>query len=188
MSKEYIVGIDPGKAKTGICRIEFLPELAHNANIVEALLIPNHAVRPYLEDLAAKRISYYAGIEGLVSYGAVWGDDTIRTAYFIGRLLTYFEDDAEMRTKFDLFSRKQYGQWITDGKITKDANVRSALETTYGSFKKTGPLAALVGPTSDKRSAFAVAKYYEYRLIEQAKGNTTLPESLYRALETEEDE
>lgn len=190
-SLEHIVGIDPGTSKTGICRIEFKQDRkdALAANIVEAVIVPNAEVIPYLRkceramiwDGGVRVYKSAVAVEGLVSYGQTWGDETIRTAYFIGRLLQYLE--AEGRP-FDLFSRKQYGQWLTDGGVTKDANIRSALETTYGSFKKGGPLAPLVGSTSDKRSAFALAKYYEYRLIEIGRGNgKNLPPSLYVPLE-----
>lgn len=177
-----IIGIDPGTLKTGICRIENLPEKSAQANIVEAVLLPNAEVIPYLKSIADRGITYATAIEGLVSYGNVWGESTIQTAYFIGRLLAFFEDiasrDEDKVYPFDLFQRKTYVLWLTGSQV-KDKAVKEALEHMYGSYKKGGPLYPLVGPTSDKRSAFALAKYYEYRMAAVASGNTNLPPSLY---------
>jgi hypothetical protein len=177
-----IIGIDPGTLKTGICRIEHLPEKSSQANIIEAVLLPNAEIAPYLKSLADRGIKYATAIEGLVSYGNVWGDSTIQTAYLIGRLLAFFEDMASQHEKgaypFDLFQRKTYVLWLTGSQV-KDKAVKEALEHMYGSYKKDGPLAQLVGPTSDKRSAFALAKYYEYRMAAVAGGNTNFPPSLY---------
>lgn len=174
MEFDDIVGIDTGTSETGICRIAFRPDQCLQPNIKYAELIPNSRVIPYIESLRREGVRFHAVVEGFQSNGNVWGLDMIQAVYFTGRLLGYLQDSG---IKTSLFPRRTYAAWVTGSKFN-DASIKVSLEATYGSMKKGGPLASLAGRRSDIRSAFSLAKYYEFRCMRQAAGDTNLAAEL----------
>ena len=157
-----IIGIDPGSTHSGVCIVS-LGDIKR-PNIVRAEKVANadlmHAMRAVWLD------SSNIAIEGFACQGRPVGDSSIQTMYFIGRILQMAEDRGISIT---VYKRREYGQWITAGGKLNDATLRSGLESIYGaSSKKTDPLYKLRGAT-DKRSAFAIAKYHEFRM---STGNT----------------
>jgi len=150
-----IIGIDPGSTHSGVCIIG--PGKIKHPNILSADKIANadlmHMLRAIWVDTSE------IAIEGFACQGRPVGDSSIQTMYFIGRLLQKAEDRDISIT---VYKRREYGQWITAGGKLNDATLRAGLESIYGpSAKKTDPLYPLRGAT-DKRSAFAVAKYHEF--------------------------
>lgn len=159
MNTLTIIGIDPGSTHSGVCVIG--PGNHKKPNILSAGKIANadlmHMLRAVWNAVDAPEIA----IEGFSCQGRPVGDSSIQTMYFIGRLLQKAEDRGISIT---VYKRREYGHWITAGGKLNDTTLRSGLESVYGpSAKKTDPLYLLRG-TSDKRSAFAVAKYHEFML------------------------
>ena len=157
MNTFTIIGIDPGSTHSGVCVIG--PGNQKKPNILSADKVANadlmHMLRAIWVD------SSEIAIEGFSCQGRPVGDSSIQTMYLIGRLLQKAEDRGIAIT---VYKRREYGQWITAGGKLNDATLRAGLESIYGpSAKKTDPLYQLRG-TSDKRSAFAVAKYHEFML------------------------
>ena len=157
MNRFTIIGIDPGSTHSGVCVIG--PGNHEKPNILSADKIANadlmHMLRAVWVD------SSEIAIEGFSCQGRPVGDTSIQTMYLIGRLLQKAEDRGISIT---VYKRREYGQWITAGGKLNDATLRTGLESIYGpSAKKADPLYLLRG-TSDKRSAFAVAKYHEFML------------------------
>jgi len=150
-----IIGIDPGSTHSGVCIIG--PGKIKHPNILSADKIANadlmHMLRAIWVDTSE------IAIEGFSCQGRPVGDSSIQTMYFIGRLLQKAEDRA---ISIAVYKRREYGQWITAGGKLNDATLRAGLESIYGpSSKKGDPLYPVRGAT-DKRSAFAVAKYHEF--------------------------
>ena len=150
-----IIGIDPGSTHSGVCIIG--PGKIKHPNILRADKVANddlmHMLRAVWVDTSE------IAIEGFACQGRPVGDSSIQTMYFIGRLLQKADDRGISIT---VYKRREYGQWITAGGKLNDATLRAGLESIYGSSAKKGdPLYSLRGAT-DKRSAFAVAKYHEF--------------------------
>ncbi|CAB5194841.1 hypothetical protein UFOVP178_37 [uncultured Caudovirales phage] len=153
-----ILGIDPGPTESGVCLIEtgkpineqvIKVEKAFNIDIVNALRYRQFGVIGQI------------AIEDMVYQARGFGKESIETTKFIGFLQCEL---SHLYIPYELYSRREYGRWfVTDGTLN-DASLRAALESTYGpSAKKGDPLYALRG-ASDKRSAFALAKYHEFKL------------------------
>ena len=151
-----IIGIDPGSTHSGVCMVTNLGDIKR-PNIIRADKVANDNLMQMLEKdwLTSSNIA----IEGFACQGRPVGDSSIQTMYFIGRILQKAEDRSISIT---VYKRREYGQWITAGGKLNDATLRAGLESIYGaSSKKTDPLFLLKG-ASDKRSAFAIAKYHEF--------------------------
>ena len=158
-----IIGIDPGSSESGICMVTNLGDIS-KPNIMRADKVANADLMQILETdwLTSSNIA----IEGFACQGRPVGDSSIQTMYFIGRILQKAEDRGIL---IAVYKRREYGQWITAGGKLNDATLRAGLESIYGpSAKKCDPLYTLRGAT-DKRSAFAIAKYHEFRM---STGNT----------------
>jgi ribosomal protein L21 len=155
-----IIGIDPGSEKSGLVHVG--SHHADNYGLIAAEVITNEKLIDYLRMPSKLRI--HIAIEDIVSYGKSIGKTTIETAVFIGRVI---ESAQNHKISVFRYSRREYGFWITGGQPISDASIRAALESHYGGYGKGEPLRALRG-ASDKRSAFAVAKYHEAEL--RAKG------------------
>jgi len=136
-----------------------------NSGLIAAEVVTNEALIDYLR--APKLIRSHIAIEDIVSYGKSIGKTTIETAVFIGRVI-----EAAQTHKISVFrySRRDYGFWITGGAPISDASIRAGLESHYGGYGKGEPLNILKG-ASDKRSAFAVAKYHEHMMTTWPKGD-----------------
>ena len=149
-----IIGIDPGSTHSGICLIETGD---HNKpNIILADKIANETLYYYLRYERAK--DSVVAIEDFISYG-IGGKSSSATSENIGQIIMVA---AYERFTLVKYTRREYGQWITAGGKLSDATLRAGLESIYGpSAKKGDALYALRGAT-DKRSAFAVAKYHEF--------------------------
>jgi ribosomal protein L21 len=159
-----IIGIDPGCAFSGLVHIG--THHADNHGLITAEVITNKGLIEYLR--APKGIAkHHIAIEDIVSYGKSIGKTTIETAVFIGRVI-----EAAQTHKISVFrySRRDYGFWITGGQPISDASIRAGLESHYGGYGKGEPLNILKG-ASDKRSAFAVAKYHEHMMTTWPKGD-----------------
>ena len=153
-----IIGIDPGSTHSGICMVANLGDIS-KPNIMRADKVANADLMHMLE--TDWLTSSHIAIEGFACQGRPVGDSSIQTMYFIGRILQKAEDRGILIT---VYKRREYGQWITAGGKLNDATLRSGLESIYGaSSKKADPLYPLRGAT-DKRSAFAIAKYHEFRI------------------------
>lgn len=154
-----IVGIDPGPTESGFCIIETIDEqtpLIVDAGKIENEKIPKIFDYPHRPDLA-----YHVAIEKMVWQGQAFGKTSIETCEWIGYLRRVLE---ERNIQYFKYSRKEYGLWVTGGGIVNDSSIRAGLEDSFGGYaKKTDPLYYLRGP-SDKRSAFAIAKYHEHQL------------------------
>jgi len=158
-----ILGIDPGTTESGICLIE--EKGFDRPNIVRSEKVPNAEIR----DLSKAIIGVFAlqcsglevVIEGMANQSRVFGQSSIETCYFIGKLLEYYD---VRKIPVTLYKRHEYGRFFVNNGVLNDASLRAALETIWGpSAKKNDPLFQLRG-ASDKRSAFALAKYHEHRL------------------------
>lgn len=151
-----ILGIDPGTTESGWCFIESGD--FDKPNIVSAGKTAN-------EDMLKKRLNskeeLEVVIEGMANQARGFGESSIKTCYFIGRLIEICDYQEIPCT---LYKRHEYGRFFVNSGLLKDATLRAALETIWGpSAKKNDPLYALRG-ASDKRSAFALAKYHEHCL------------------------
>lgn len=150
-----IIGIDPGSFHSGICVIQTGD--IKRPNIIRADKVANDELIQMLETEWAANSEI--AIEDLVSY--THGRYIDLTQRFIG-----FIQCKALDRNIEIYSytRREYGQWITAGSKLSDATLRAGLESIYGaSSKKTDPLYKLRGAT-DKRSAFAIAKYHEFRI------------------------
>jgi hypothetical protein len=154
-----IIGIDPGPEHCGLCAIG-TGDTLQDVNIIRCDKITVDEALDYIEKFPYPVIE--VAIESMQSYGGGFGKSSIETCYVIGRLIQVTAD-----RKPALYPRPEYGRWITGGGKVSDSLIRSALELQFGGYGKGEPLRALKG-ASDKRSAFAVAKYHESEL--RAKG------------------
>jgi hypothetical protein len=136
--------------------------LSHELNVEKVAKLPNDQIIARIRDCNVENT--HVVIEGLSNQGGTFGYDLIETGYYIGSLRQTCEDRL---IQCFIYRRFEYGRYfVTEGKLN-DATLRAALETIWGaSAKKTDPLFFLKGAT-DKRSAFALAKYHEYRLIRE---------------------
>ena len=163
-----ILGIDPGTAESGICLIE--AKDFNQTNIVNAGKLFNSNVKRIIDETCLKCDRLDVVIEGMENQSRAFGGSSIETCYFIGRLLEYCEN-IPYKISLHLYKRHEYGRFFVNSGLLKDATLRAALETIWGpSAKKTDPLYALRG-ASDKRSAFALAKYHEHRLAAMVKAS-----------------
>lgn len=159
-----IIGIDPGPEQSGICIIEAGKPLEVKIRIAEKM--HEHRVKDALISVFHGGKKYEVAMEGMVYQGRGFGQSSIQTCYLIGRIQEYC---SRYGIPLTLYSRREYGQWITAGGQLNDVTLRAALEAIYGkSAKKDDPLYPLKGAT-DKRSAFALAKYHEHKLREAKK-------------------
>ena len=153
-----IIGIDPGSTHSGVCMVTHLGDIS-KPNILRADKVANANLMQMLE--TDWLTSSHIAIEGFACQGRPVGDSSIQTMYLIGRILQKAEDRGIL---IAVYKRREYGQWITAGGKLNDATLRAGLESIYGaSSKKTDPLYKLRGAT-DKRSAFAIAKYHEFMM------------------------
>ena len=160
-----ILGIDPGTAESGICLIE--QKDFRQPNIVNAEKKQNHLVKGEISYLHTQCDRLHVVIEGMANQSRAFGGSSIDTCYFIGRLLEHCDKPDPISVT--LYKRHEYGRFFVNSGVLNDASLRAALETIWGpSAKKNDPLYALRG-ASDKRSAFALAKYHEHRLAAMAK-------------------
>ncbi|CAB4178442.1 hypothetical protein UFOVP1622_28 [uncultured Caudovirales phage] len=151
-----IIGIDPGSTHSGICMVPNLGDIKM-PNIIRADKVANDKLIQMLETNWAAGCEI--AIEDLVSY--THGRHIDLTQRFIGFIQCKALD---CKIAIHSYTRREYGQWITAGGKLSDATLRAGLESIYGaSSKKTDPLYKLRGAT-DKRSAFAIAKYHEFRI------------------------
>lgn len=155
-----ILGIDPGPEESGICLIETGKPL--EVKILRCDKVSTSCIFRELETLISEGNAQVA-IEGMVYQGRGFGQSSIQTCYLIGRIQQFCNHSWGI--PLTLYSRREYGQWIVAGGKLNDATLRAALESVYGKSAKRGdPLYALRGAT-DKRSAFAIAKYHEHKLL-----------------------
>ena len=162
-----ILGIDPGTTESGICLIE--AKGFNQPNIVSAEKKQNHLVKGEISYLHTQCDRLHVVIEGMANQSRAFGQSSIETCYFIGRLLEHCDKPDPISVT--LYKRHEYGRFFVNSGLLKDATLRAALETIWGpSAKKTDPLYALRG-ASDKRSAFALAKYHEHRLAAMVKAS-----------------
>jgi len=161
-----ILGIDPGTTESGVCLIE--AKDFNQPNILKAEKLFNSNVQRFICESVIKCHRLEVVIEGMSCQSRAFGDSSIQTCYFIGRLMEWC-DGPDNPAVVTLYKRHEYGRFFVSNGLLKDATLRAALETIYGpSAKKTDPLYALRG-ASDKRSAFALAKYHEHRLAAMVK-------------------
>jgi len=169
-----ILGIDPGTTESGVCLIE--AKDFNQPNIVRADKVINNEVRKIIwhevktiwHQVTPETKQIDVVIEGMANQSRAFGQSSIETCYFIGRIME-FCDGLDTNIPVTLYKRHEYGRFFVNNGLLKDATLRAALETIYGpSAKKTDPLYALRG-ASDKRSAFALAKYHEHRLAAMVK-------------------
>lgn len=154
-----ILGIDPGSKESGICLIETGKPL--EVKILKCEKLENELLLNLLYGLSCSHGAVNVAIEGMVYQGRGFGQDSIQTCYLIGRMQEILIDEA---IPWSIYSRREYGQWCVAGGQLNDTTLRAALESIYGKSAKRGdPLYALRG-ASDKRSAFALAKYHEHKL------------------------
>lgn len=159
-----IIGIDPGPEMSGYCILETRGNVCLTSpGIIQAGKIANQKIRELLIQNLPQNPS--VAIEGMVYQGRGFGMSSIETCYFIGELRELL---GSMSISLAIYSRREYGQWTTGGTTSlNDATLRSALESTWGPYaKKTDPLYQLRGD-SDKRSAFALAKYHEFKMLQK---------------------
>lgn len=155
-----ILGIDPGTTESGICLIEEID--FDRPNIVSAEKVDNNRIKRIIDETRLKCDRLDVVIEGMANQSRAFGGSSIETCYFIGRLLEHC--DRPNPIPVTLYKRHEYGRFFVNNGLLKDATLRAALETIWGpSAKKNDPLYPLRG-ASDKRSAFALAKYHEHRL------------------------
>jgi|LakMenEpi03Aug12_release.lakeMendotaPanAssembly.Ray.scaffolds.fasta_scaffold361087_2 Holliday junction resolvasome RuvABC endonuclease subunit len=154
-----IIGIDPGSTHSGVCVIGPIVGTANIKlpNIMSADKICNDELRRTLRSGWARHCEI--AIEDFISYQ--FGKSSDATSQFIGMVKVTAEYEQIPLT---VYTRRDYGQWITAGGKLTDATLRAGLESIYGpSGKKGDPLYLLRGAT-DKRSAFAIAKYHEFMM------------------------
>jgi hypothetical protein len=152
-----IIGIDPGSTHSGMCIVTPIV-MSKMPNIVRAEKIENAELTRMMQQPWAKSAEF--AIEGFACQGRPVGESSIQTMYFIGEIkrIAIYEG-----LPLAIYTRREYGQWITAGGKLNDATLRAGLESVYGpSAKKNDPLYLLRG-ASDKRSAFAIAKYHEFK-------------------------
>lgn len=153
-----ILAIDPGTTESGICLIQDYQY--EQPYILRAEKLPNY-------DLVSKLMLFTSPgtevvIEGMSNQSRMFGDSSIQTCYFIGKLLHICE--VLYKLPVTVYKRHQYGRFFVTSGVLNDSSLRAALETIWGpSAKKTDPLHALRG-ASDKRSAFALAKYHQHMM------------------------
>jgi hypothetical protein len=153
---QLILGIDPGTTESGICLID--GGKFDQPNIIRADKIDNDNLKSLISQEAASAGFLHIALEGMANQSRAFGQSSIETCYLIGRLLEYCDS---YRVPVTLVKRHEYGRYFVTGGVLNDATLRAALETIWGpSAKKTDPLYALRG-ASDKRSAFALAKYWQ---------------------------
>ncbi len=162
---QIILGIDPGTSESGICLIE--AKGFYHPNIVYAEKLLNGNVKRIIDETRLKCDRLHVVIEGMANQSRAFGGSSIETCYFIGRLLEHCDKIDQILVT--LYKRHEYGRFFVTSGVLNDSSLRAALETIWGpSAKKADPLYALRG-ASDKRSAFALAKYHEHRLAEMVK-------------------
>lgn len=161
-----ILGIDPGTTESGICLIE--EKDFRQPNIVRAEKVDNSKITGLIALYKTGGNGLEVVIEGMACQSRAFGDSSIQTCYFIGRLMEWC-DKSVNPISVTLYKRHEYGRFFVNSGLLKDATLRAALETIWGpSAKKNDPLYALRG-ASDKRSAFALAKYHEHCLAAKVK-------------------
>lgn len=162
-----ILGIDPGTAESGICVIE--AKGFDKPNIVSAEKVDNRQVKKIISDTFSLCNRVEVVIEGMANQSRAFGSSSIETCYFVGRLMEFI--DSLKYVNLTLYKRHEYGRYFVNSGVLNDATLRAALETIWGpSAKKNDPLYSLRG-ASDKRSAFALAKYHEHRLAAMVKAS-----------------
>lgn len=162
-----ILGIDPGTAESGICLVE--AKDFNQPNIVNAGKLFNSNVKRIIDETCLKCDRLHVVIEGMANQSRAFGGSSIDTCYFIGRLLEHCDKPDPISVT--LYKRHEYGRFFVNSGVLNDASLRAALETIWGpSAKKADPLYSLRG-ASDKRSAFALAKYHEHRLGAMVKAS-----------------
>ena len=160
-----ILGIDPGTTESGICLIE--AKGFWQPNIVSAEKVDNRKVKMVISDTFSLPHQLQIVIEGMGNQSRAFGSSSIETCYFIGKLMEFV--DSLKYVNLALYKRHEYGRFFVNSGVLNDASLRAALETIWGpSAKKNDPLFQLRG-ASDKRSAFAMAKYHEHCLSAKAK-------------------
>ena len=161
-----ILGIDPGTTESGICVIE---EKNFNLpNILTAEKVDNSKITGLIALYRYGGNRLEVVIEGMACQSRAFGDSSIQTCYFIGRLMEWCDKPVNP-IPVTLYKRHEYGRFFVNNGLLKDATLRAALETIWGpSAKKNDPLYPLRG-ASDKRSAFALAKYHEHCLAAKVK-------------------
>lgn len=158
---QLILGIDPGTTESGVCLIEDYQY--EQPFILRAEKLENCRVFRLIRELLPNT---EVVIEGMSNQSRMFGDSSIQTCYFIGKLLHICELDELPVT---IYKRHEYGRFFVTSGVLNDSSLRAALETIWGaSAKKTDPLFLLRG-ASDKRSAFALAKYHQHRLAAMVK-------------------
>lgn len=161
-----ILGIDPGTTESGICLIE--EKDFKQPNIVSAEKVDNSKITGLIARNTTGSDRLHVVIEGMACQSRAFGDSSIQTCYFIGRLMEWCDKPVNP-IPVTLYKRHEYGRFFVTGGVLNDASLRAALETIWGpSAKKNDPLYALRG-ASDKRSAFALAKYHEHCLAAKVK-------------------
>jgi len=172
-----ILGIDPGTTESGVCLIE--AKNFHMPNILKAEKIANNDIREIIWAKVEKQdADLQVVIEGMANQSRAFGQSSIETCYFIGRIME-FCDGLDTNIPVTLYKRHEYGRFFVNNGLLKDATLRAALETIYGpSAKKNDPLYVLRG-ASDKRSAFALAKYHEHCL--SVWGDEIMSHSRYKS-------
>ena len=151
-----ILAIDPGTTESGVVLIQDYQY--EQPFILRAEKLENAEVVRWVRELLPMT---EVVIEGMSNQSRMFGNSSIQTCYFIGRLLYICETEELPVT---IYKRHQYGRFFVTSGVLNDASLRAALETIWGaSAKKTDPLYALRG-ASDKRSAFALAKYHQHML------------------------
>lgn len=163
-----ILGIDPGTTESGICAV--LEGEFNKPNIFTAEKVANDQIKEKISDnnfqWGVRNFRLEIVIEGMANQSRAFGQSSIETCYFIGRLL---EHCSRKDIPVTLYKRHEYGRFFVNGGVLNDASLRAALETIWGpSAKKADPLYALRG-ASDKRSAFALCKYHEHMLAAKVK-------------------
>lgn len=148
-----ILGIDPGPKESGVCLIS-------DGNLQYVKKVDEHEIKRKIKLLELCG-HFEIAVEGMVCMGQVLGQSSIETCYLVGRIQEFA---ARHSAAVTLYSRREYGRWYVPDGTLNDASLRAALEQMYGPSQKKGdPLYALRG-ASDKRSAFALAKYHEFKL------------------------
>lgn len=155
-----ILGIDPGTTESGICLIE--EKDFKQPNIFTAQKVENGQIKKIISDTFSLCHRVEVVIEGMANQSRAFGNSSIETCYFVGRLMEFC--DSLNHVNLTIYKRHEYGRFFVNGGVLNDASLRAALETIWGpSAKKNDPLYPLRG-ASDKRSAFALAKYRESQL------------------------
>lgn len=156
MRPTNILAIDPGTTESGICLIQDYQY--EQPYILRAAKLENCRVFRLIRELLPNT---EVVIEGMSNQSRMFGDSSIQTCYFIGKMLYMCELD---RLPVTVYKRHEYGRFFVTNGVLNDSSLRAALETIWGpSAKKTDPLYALRG-ASDKRSAFALAKYHQHMM------------------------